>query len=237
MKVHLTEFRPNELRARVSEVPLVLVPVGTIEWHAEHLPLGVDSLLSLAVCEQIAQTTGCVVTPPVWCGICRDLAPEDGYYGTLNTISESTLEHLVADLLGGLAQLGFRKAVLVSGHFEMEHYNAIQRGIDCVEGLDATFLTTGGLIEDQVQPGDHLTDTWHFAADHAAEFETSLMQYNHPQLVHMADAPEKIELRMDGLPEYLHERFPRRASAEYGQQLQEHIVLAGVRKVQELLAE
>ncbi|HEC22689.1 MAG TPA: creatininase family protein [Chloroflexi bacterium] len=237
MKLYLAEFRPSELRAYLAKYPLALVPIGTIEWHADHLPLGVDGLLSRSICEELARETGCVIAPPIWYGVCRDLSPEDGYYGTIATISEKTLESLIADVLNGLAGLGFRAALLFSGHFETEHFDAIQRGIEQARGIEAYFLTEVHLLEDKVQTGEDVEETWHFAGDHAAEFETSLMQHYHPDLVEMSQAPETIELTMEGLPPYLHRRYPRRASAAYGAQLREEILRAGTKKIRDLMAQ
>jgi creatinine amidohydrolase len=236
VKIHLAEFRPQELQAHVASHPLVLVPIGTIEWHASHLPVGVDGLLSLAVCDALARRTGCVVAPPIWYGVCRDLAPQDGYYGTINTISEATLENLVADVLLGLSQLGFKVAVLLSGHFEMEHFGPIERAMQGAP-MAVHFLTESEFVQDMVQPAEDVEQAWPFAGDHAGEFETSLMLHRYPELVEMADAPETVHLDMEGLPPYIRKRYPRRASADYGRELHEQIVQAGEKRIRAILSE
>lgn len=106
--VRLLEQSPAALARIAAEKPLLLVPIGTVEWHAEHLPLGVDSLTARAVCEEISARTGCVVAPLYSIGICRDLQPERGYFGTVDTIQEETLSSLVVELLEGYAKMGFR---------------------------------------------------------------------------------------------------------------------------------
>src|SRR5512132_4301107 len=113
--IKLLEQSPQMLTRKVSKKPLILIPVGTVEWHADHLPLGVDSLLSVAMCEEISHRTGCIVAPLLSCGICRDLQPERGFYGTVDTIREGTLTGLITDVLNGYAKMGFRKAILFSG--------------------------------------------------------------------------------------------------------------------------
>ena len=49
--IRLIEQSPKALKQIIVEKPLLLIPIGTVEWHADHLPLGVDSLLSVALCE------------------------------------------------------------------------------------------------------------------------------------------------------------------------------------------
>jgi creatinine amidohydrolase len=233
--VRLLELSPGELSRRIKNKPLILIPIGTVEWHAAHLPLGVDSLLAQAMAEDISSRTGCVTAPLLTCGICRDLQPESGYFGTLDTIREGTLTGLVADLLLGVAKHGFRQAVFLSGHFEQEHYAAVMQGIHEVPSIQGVFLTAFDFLQDWVQELTDVRLTWPYAGDHAAEFETSLMLAYFPRLVHMNKAPRTVELDMPGLPEYLRVRYPRRASRDYGLKLRRRLIAGGVKAVNELL--
>ena len=233
--IRLLEQSPRDLAKRAVKKPLILIPIGTVEWHANHLPLGVDSLLSVAICEEISQRTGCIVAPLLSCGICRDLQPERGFFGTVDTIQEETLSGLVADLLQGYAKLGFQKAILFSGHFESEHFTAIQDGMQRVPSIQSTFLTALDLSKDRVRDLKDVTLTWPYAGDHAAEWETSMMLGYYPGLVHMEKAPPTIELDMPGLPEYIRRRYPRRATREYGRKLRRALVADAVTFVKQML--
>jgi len=233
--VRLIEQLPKDLAHIIAEKPLIILPIGTIEWHSDHLPLGVDSLLSIAICEELSIRTGCVVAPLLSSGICRDLQPERGFFGTVDTVREQTLSSLVADLLQGYAKMGFRKVVLFSGHFEMEHFSAISEGMKQVPFIQAIFLTAFDFMKDAVQELEDVSLTWPFAGDHAAEWETSMMLYYYPELVHMQNAPETIELDMEGLPEYIRRRYPRRASREYGEKLHGVLIAKGVDWINDLI--
>jgi creatinine amidohydrolase len=233
--VKLLELSPHALARRIERMSLVLIPLGTVEWHAAHLPLGVDSLLAQAMGEDISSRTGCVLAPLLSCGICRDLTPRNGYFGTLDTVREGTLSSLVADLLNGYAKMGFRRAIVLSGHFEQEHYAAVMKGIREVPTIQGVFLTAFDFLKDQVQELPDARLTWPYAGDHAAEFETSLMLAYFPELVHMNKAPRTVELDMEGLPEYLRVRFPRRASRDFGLKLRRALIAGSVQAVNELL--
>ena len=222
--IRLLEQSPRDLAKRVVKKPLILIPIGTVEWHADHLPLGVDSLLSVAICEEISKRTGCVVAPLLCCGICRDLQPERGFFGTVDTVQEETLSGLVRDLLRGYAKMGFQKAILFSGHFESEHFGAIRAGMERVESIQSTFLTALDFSKDKIRELGDVTLTWPYVGDHAAEWETSMMLAVYPDLVHMERAPLTIELDMQGLPEYIRKRYPRRATREYGRKLHRALI-------------
>lgn len=233
--VRLIEQSPVALAKISAKKSILLIPIGTVEWHAGHLPLGVDSLLSVAICEEISARTGCVVAPLLSCGICRDLSPEKGFFGTVDTIEEKTLSCLIADVLLGYAKMGFRQAILFSGHFEMEHFSAITEGVRNVPSIQTKFLTGLDLTRDKNQDLGDVSLTWPYVGDHAAEWETSLMLYYHPELVHMEYAPETIELDMEGLPEYIRRRYPRRASKAYGRRIRNVMIKCGVNLVRENL--
>jgi creatinine amidohydrolase len=233
--IHLADLRPADLKKIAREKPLILVPIGTTEWHADHLPVGVDNLLSQATCDAVSAGTGCVVAPPVPFGICSNLNPEKGYFGTVDTIQVETLTALLAELGVSYAKMGFKKAVLFTGHGEPNHWEAIQAAISRTKTMDMVMLSAFDFSKDKVQELDDVEKTWPFAGDHAAEWETSMMLHYYPGLVDMSLAPETIELRMPGIPEYIQKRYPRRASKSYGKELAEAITSGGITMINQLL--
>ena len=59
------EMLPAEFYEAVKEMPVFLVPTGLLEWHADHLPLGQDSLKAHGICEAVARKLGGgIVLPP-----------------------------------------------------------------------------------------------------------------------------------------------------------------------------
>lgn len=233
--VNLAELNPKSLKAIVAEKPLILIPIGTIEWHADHLPLGVDSLLSQATCDEISARVGCVVAPLVSCGICRNLTTEAGYFGSIDTIRKQTLADLLTDLLAGYAKMGFLKAVLLTGHFENEHWAAIKEAIENSGQIKTVMLSASDFCQNEIKETGDIADTWPYASDHAAEWETSMMLHYYPELVHMEEVPETIDLDMPGIPEYLYRRYPRRATREYGDELARVIAEGGEKAIMEIL--
>lgn len=45
-KVKYVELLPHEFRHRLAAKPIAYLPLGTLEWHGEHLPLGSDAIQS-----------------------------------------------------------------------------------------------------------------------------------------------------------------------------------------------
>lgn len=117
----------------------------------------------------------------------------------------------------------------------MEHFAAIKAGIERVTAIQGIFMTALDWLQDRVQELEDVSLTWPFAGDHAAEWETSLMLHLFPDLVQMDKAPETIELDMEGLPEYICKRYPRRATPEYGAEIYDAIIGDGTAAIRKLL--
>ena len=49
---------PADLESRIREAPIAYLPLGTLEWHGRHLPLGSDFLQSQGFFIQLARRVG-----------------------------------------------------------------------------------------------------------------------------------------------------------------------------------
>ena len=66
MNEHFAEVQfelllPYQLRNIVAKRPIAYIPLGTLEWHCEHLPVGLDGLTSHGLCLRAAAQDGGVV--------------------------------------------------------------------------------------------------------------------------------------------------------------------------------
>jgi creatinine amidohydrolase len=65
-------MKPGEIIEEKKLLPLVFLPVGPLEWHGPHLPLGTDPLIAYEVSLRIARDIGGVVLPPFYWGTERE---------------------------------------------------------------------------------------------------------------------------------------------------------------------
>jgi creatinine amidohydrolase len=176
----LTSPRLAELLARQ---PVGLWPVGAVEPHGPHAPLGTDTLIARGICERAAARLDdppCVVLPALQFGVTRFGASFAGAVG----ISESTLTAVVRDVADAARTQGFRRLAIVNCHFEPEQ----------VETLRAVCAETGVLYLDLLRrrAAERLTEEFRTGSCHAGRYETSLV---------LADAPELVDRpRMSELP-------------------------------------
>jgi creatinine amidohydrolase len=108
LKVWLQEMRWQEIQQfRDRGGDLALVPVGSVEQHGFHLPLGTDSMVAIRLAEDAAQRTNALVTPPLWFG----WSPHHlALPGTIS-IRPQVLIEVLFDVLSSLATQGFNRFV------------------------------------------------------------------------------------------------------------------------------
>jgi creatinine amidohydrolase len=167
----LTSARLDGLRERR---PVALWPVGALEPHGPHAPLGTDTLISVGMCERAAARLTdppAVVLPPLPFGVTRYGAAFAGAIG----ISEATLRAVVRDVAAVVAAQGFRRLVIVNNHFEPEQ----------VATLRAAAEEAGALYLDLVRRrnAQRLGDEFRRGSCHAGRYETSLVLADAPRLV------------------------------------------------------
>ena len=209
------EMTPWELAAAQEQASLVYVPIGSTEFHGQHLPVGFDAMHAHAVCLSAAEQTGGVVLPPTFWGT----RGHEQFPGSL-LLQEETIAALAADVLDRLAAQGYRRIVLFTGHWPEVQGELLKR---VAEGHVARNPGVRVLVLDPLTI--HPTEA---RTEHAGRIETSIMLHLRPELVHM----ERLEA-----PGALHAITPDcvEATAAYGRQWFEAIAAETVRRVKEAL--
>jgi creatinine amidohydrolase len=91
----------------------VIVPVGSTEDHGDHGPLWTDVYIPLEVAKRAAPELDALVGPPVGFG----LAPDHRGASGLVYVRLDTFISLIRDICVTLVQSGFRRIVLLNGHY------------------------------------------------------------------------------------------------------------------------
>jgi creatinine amidohydrolase len=131
-KVLYIELTPQEFQERLLEAPIAYLPLGTLEWHGRHLPLGADGLISSGFFVELAKKVGGIVLPMLFLGTDNSKIVEgEDYYGmdiesypsqhpkkllgSAYWIKRSLLKQILEEILKQLKRAGF-KIVVAHGH-------------------------------------------------------------------------------------------------------------------------
>ncbi len=195
--VWLSQLAWPDYETRVRrEQPVVFLPVGALEQHGPHLPLGTDALLATAVAADVAAMVDGLVAPTLSYGYKSQPKCGGGQHfcGT-TSVDAATLIGSVRDAVREFARHGVTRLVFVNGHFENQWF--------LIEGIDLGLRELGPQAKLQVmrlEYWDFLTEPTlaavfpegfpGFALEHAAVIETSLMLHYHPTLVRQDLIPD-----------------------------------------------
>ena len=91
---------------------IAIIPIGAVEVHGPHLPVGTDSLETYEIGLRAAREAKVVITPLVWYGNSRAFMD---FPGTI-TIRPEVLQELTRDVALSLIHQGFDKIILLDGH-------------------------------------------------------------------------------------------------------------------------
>ncbi|MCY4371244.1 MAG: creatininase family protein [bacterium] len=207
--------RPARMGQVLEETPIVFLPVGCMEYHGPHLPLGVDMLTADAICHRTAEVTGGVVLPPLW--LASGVLPLPHSI----TVDTGVLRAAVRPILRQLAEGGFKAIIVFSGHGALDHLHVLREETDRVMGEfpDVNALTTVWNELNAIMSGD--------IHDHGAKVETSYLLEFHPRTVDLTTLEDDPEAHHVGV----YAANPRfTASREWGVAMADHAVgrLAGI---------
>ncbi|MGC9348861.1 MAG: creatininase family protein [Anaerolineae bacterium] len=167
-EVRLERMRPEQIEAAKAARPAIYVAFGAVEWHGYHNPVGLDAIKAHEQLVGLAARVGGVVYPAVFFGS----GGGHGAWPSSFMVPAEPMVEIVKSLLHGFERDGYRKAILLSGHYpNRPQYLDAAKNAYLAEGGEMAVLT---LIENEVPGG---------AGDHAAKAETSYMLYLLAELV------------------------------------------------------
>ncbi|MCL2707735.1 MAG: creatininase family protein [Defluviitaleaceae bacterium] len=158
---------------------LCVVPLGVLEKHGRHLPLGTDVICAHSIALRAAEIEPAVVFP---CFIFGQIAEARHLPGAVSVAPE-----LYGPMLGAtldeIGRNGFKKIILYN--FHGGNVNWLRFFVDCLPREQKSYLT---YLYDVLVPPEAL-DSLETCNGHACELETSLMLYLRPNHVNMEKIP------------------------------------------------
>ena len=134
----MVDMTYQEVEDAAKQNTIVLWPMGVIEEHGPHLPLGTDIYNAYIEFKQTARLLkaagkSVIIAPPMYWGINEATASFGGSF----TVRPSTLKSLIEDGFLSFRKDGFKTVYIIPGHNDRLHNQTI------VEGVEMARATTG----------------------------------------------------------------------------------------------
>lgn len=210
--VEYAKLTPNKFRERIIDAPIAYLPLGTLEWHGEHLPLGSDGLQSFEFMKLLAKEVGGIVLPMLYLGadtvITKDgkelhgidhiisipgnkeYFPPKQLDGSCYSVPTGMFDEILENSIKLLSRAGF-KIIVAHGHAPST-VRVIKNWQEWEKRHNVKIYTcwSWNVRGDYDKEGDEMAkDGIGIMIDHAARNETSLMMYFYPELIEMEKLP------------------------------------------------
>jgi len=188
----LDELSWIDVAAHLARDPRLLIPVGALEQHGPHLPLGTNVLFARHITVDLSREYHILRAPTINFGV--NVRTDRAFAGTAS-LTQKTLHRALNELLDSWEGHGVREFILVTAHRHEPHMDALATLVTRrarVRVVQIWDVDVADLLERQP------------AVFHGGEAETSVMLYLYPELVRMDRArdfdlpPEEFRRYMRG---------------------------------------
>ncbi|QHQ61913.1 creatininase family protein [Anaerocolumna sedimenticola] len=232
MEMRFHYLRPDQITVQRNAFPVAYVPLGTLEWHGLHNPLGADGLQAEEIAIRCAKKGGGIVFPTVYYGesrvnslletdlkyregICERMslqqdAFDDNKYPYTGMQQIEHYNHHLIHIMSEVASYGFKLVVFVVGHYPLIE-NARCAVISYNQwAYDKRWDRIGAMA---VADFLALRDKFENAGDHAGGWETSHLMASNPETVDLSLAAENLQFGI------MSKRNPITSTAEFGNEI------------------
>jgi len=219
------EMNREEFAAAMKGSPVVILPIGSMEEHGTHLPLGSDTFEIDFVINRISEKLDCVVLPTLNYGNCGSTY---NFPGTIS-VSFDSLRAFITDILKEVIRHGGRRILAISGHAGTDHMAAMRMAAKSIvkDYPDAKIMVMSDydLVPDY--KGGNIP-SWD---GHAGKAETSRMLNIRPDISKRGKTATRAKYREFMVLPDPESQFPtgvsgdpRSASAELGKKIDDYIL-------------
>lgn len=194
---YLPHMTTAEVADFLTRSDIVLIPVGALEQHADHLPIGTDFIMGVERSKLVAQQRDVLVAPVLMAG---QSPYHMGFSGTI-TLSAETIVSVHLEAVQSLIRHGFRRFIIMNAHGGNRAITTLL--VDQINQTTAGVAVTFGqaiapFLEADTEAPSTVLDR------HGGTSETSRSLYLMPSLVQM-DRAVPAELT---LPAHLEAMLP-----------------------------
>jgi len=219
------EMNREEFAEAMKCDPVVILPIGSMEEHGAHLPLGSDTFEIDFVMGRLSEKLDCVILPTLNYGNCGSTY---NFPGTIS-VSFEALRYMIYDILSEVIRHGGSRILVISGHAGTNHMAAMRMAAQCIAkkhpDVKLMVMSDYDLVPDY--KGGNIPN-WD---GHAGKAETSRMMNIRPDISKKGKTATKPKYREFMILPDPESQFPtgfagdpRGATAELGKKIDDYVL-------------
>lgn len=178
--LRLKDMTPAMAAERLGSARRLIIPAGTLEFRAAHLPLGTDTLILDRLADDLSAHTGVARGPTVEFGV---HARQDEASPGIASLSRKTLHRVMNELIAAWELgAGVREVTILTAHAVEGHQEALTtiRAEGEVRVVDIFGFDFSGLLAEPPGPL------------HGGQLDTSLLLHLRPDLLLEGEATRRL---------------------------------------------
>jgi creatinine amidohydrolase len=163
----------------------VILPVGALEQHGDHLPLGTDTIIAERIAQRAAAQLGAVVLPALPYGAPSRPRSGGGPLFPAPNLALTALMGAVGSIADTVVRAGARTLVVVSWHWENAAvlWDVLAESVDGQSVRCVLFDSPADALPDELVSELFPDGFPGWVSEHAGRLETALMLHLSPSLV------------------------------------------------------
>ena len=191
------ELTAQDFKAGIGKSKGVCVlPIGVLEKHGDHLPLGMDMFMVNAVAKKAAEKAPVIVFPYYFFGQIAEARHQPGCIAPSHRLMMDSL----LEMCDEIHRNGFKKILILSGHGGNRHFLPFfAKMFPAINRQYAVYIYNGYEIEEEQRKDIESRSGIAKMGDHGGFLETSLLMFLRPELVHLKRVKVEESVSLDRL--------------------------------------
>lgn len=137
----------KEVEGKINEKTVAVIPIGSIEQHGVHAPLGTDYFVADGFAKMIEENDNVLIIPTIPVGV----AEYHRHFAGSLWVKPETLKNYIGEIIKSFAFHGVKKVIIVNGHGgNREPLKEMGRYLKFEEGIEVAVWTWFESIEKEI---------------------------------------------------------------------------------------
>ena len=110
--LYLPDHTWEEIKRFSSGTQTSIIPIGSLEQHGPHLPIGTDAMIAFRIASEVSEKISTLLLPPLSVGFSME---HMSFSGTIS-IDATTLISTISGVCQSLVTHGFTNLIVINGH-------------------------------------------------------------------------------------------------------------------------